>query len=42
MTVKLNVTSDEEWEAAVVNVVDKLGKFNILINSAGISTKRDE
>lgn len=40
MTVKLNVTSDEEWKSAVEKVVAKLGKIDILINNAGISTEK--
>ncbi|KAA0966846.1 SDR family oxidoreductase [Sporosarcina sp. ANT_H38] len=40
MTVKLNVTSDEEWKVAVEKVVAKLGKIDILINNAGISTEK--
>ncbi|MBE1556609.1 SDR family NAD(P)-dependent oxidoreductase [Sporosarcina limicola] len=40
MTLKLNVASDEEWETAIATVVDKLGKIDILINNAGISTEK--
>ena len=40
MTVKLNVTSDEEWKEAAEKVVAKLGKIDILINNAGISTEK--
>ena len=40
MTVKLNVTSDEEWATAVKTVIDKLGRIDILINNAGISSEK--
>jgi len=34
--VKLDVTSDEDWVAAVQATIDTLGGFDILINNAGI------
>ncbi|MFD1204741.1 MULTISPECIES: glucose 1-dehydrogenase [Sporosarcina] len=38
--VKLNVTSDEEWAAAMKTAVEKLGKVDVLVNNAGISTEK--
>lgn len=40
VTVKLNVTSDEEWETAVKQVADQFGKVDVLVNNAGISTEK--
>ena len=34
--VHLDVTSAEEWEAAVATAVDEFGKLNVLVNNAGI------
>ena len=34
--VKLDVTSDEDWEAAVAATVRELGSFDLLVNNAGI------
>lgn len=34
--VKLDVTSEEEWEAAIAETVEKFGKLDILVNNAGI------
>ena len=34
--VKLDVTSDEDWEAAVAATVKELGSFDLLVNNAGI------
>ncbi|MCG3088202.1 SDR family NAD(P)-dependent oxidoreductase [Sporosarcina cyprini] len=39
-TVRLNVTSDEEWAAAMKTVKDQFGKVDILVNNAGISTEK--
>lgn len=39
-TVRLNVTSDEEWAAAMKTVKDQFGKLDILVNNAGISTEK--
>ncbi|MFD1926819.1 SDR family NAD(P)-dependent oxidoreductase [Sporosarcina siberiensis] len=38
--VKLNVTSDEDWQAAVEKTITELGKIDILVNNAGISTEK--
>lgn len=40
MTVKLNVTSDEEWATAMKKAVDELGGIDVLVNNAGISTEK--
>ncbi|MBD7984701.1 glucose 1-dehydrogenase [Sporosarcina sp. Sa2YVA2] len=40
MTVKLNVTSDEEWATAMKKAVDQLGSIDVLVNNAGISTEK--
>lgn len=40
MTVKLNVTSDEEWATAMKKAVDELGAIDVLVNNAGISTEK--
>ena len=34
--VRLDVTSEEEWKAAVSTAVDRFGKLDILVNNAGI------
>lgn len=34
--IRLNVTSEEEWNAAVAETVEKFGKLDILVNNAGI------
>src|SRR5262249_21952175 len=34
--VKLDVTREEDWEAAVKATIDTLGGFDILVNNAGI------
>ena len=34
--VRLDVTDDASWEAAVIETVDKLGGLDILVNNAGI------
>ncbi|MBB3178126.1 SDR family NAD(P)-dependent oxidoreductase [Variovorax sp. Sphag1AA] len=34
--VKLDVTSDSDWEAAVAATVKELGSFDLLVNNAGI------
>ncbi|MDV6377037.1 glucose 1-dehydrogenase [Sporosarcina sp. GW1-11] len=40
LTVKLNVTEDDEWEVAMKQAVDHFGKLDILVNNAGISTEK--
>ncbi|WOV88303.1 SDR family oxidoreductase [Sporosarcina oncorhynchi] len=40
LTIKLNVTSDEEWATAMKKAVDELGAIDILVNNAGISTEK--
>lgn len=37
----LDVTSEEDWNAAVANTVSKYGKLDILVNNAGISGTLD-
>lgn len=37
---KLNVASDEEWEAFAKEVNDRFGKIDILVNNAGISSEK--
>jgi NAD(P)-dependent dehydrogenase (short-subunit alcohol dehydrogenase family) len=34
--VRLNVTAEEDWEAATAAAVDRFGSFDILVNCAGI------
>ena len=36
--IKLDVTSEDEWDAAVNATVDRYGKVDILVNNAGISS----
>lgn len=38
---KLNVTDAENWQSVVAQAVEKFGKLNILINSAGIAAAGD-
>jgi NAD(P)-dependent dehydrogenase (short-subunit alcohol dehydrogenase family) len=38
---KLNVASDEDWQALVKEVVTKFGKIDILVNNAGISSEKE-
>lgn len=40
LTLKLNVTEDDEWQEAMKKAVDHFGKLDILINNAGISTEK--
>ncbi|WP_153732448.1 SDR family NAD(P)-dependent oxidoreductase [Sporosarcina obsidiansis] len=40
LTVKLNVTEDNEWQDAMKKAVDHFGKLDILVNNAGISTEK--
>jgi NAD(P)-dependent dehydrogenase (short-subunit alcohol dehydrogenase family) len=37
MFVKLDVTSEAEWEKAIKTTVDAFGKLDVLVNNAGIS-----
>ena len=37
MFVRLDVTSEEEWKAAVAAAVSRFGGLNVLVNNAGIS-----
>ncbi|RKP51480.1 SDR family oxidoreductase [Cohnella endophytica] len=37
---KLNVASDEDWEALAKEVNDRFGKIDILVNNAGISSEK--
>lgn len=37
---KLNVTSDDEWEVLAKEVFDRFGKIDILVNNAGISSEK--
>ena len=40
--IHLDVTSSESWENALNEVEAKLGKLNILVNNAGISSSSQE
>lgn len=37
---KLNVASEEEWQALAKEVKDRFGKIDILVNNAGISSEK--
>jgi len=37
---KLNVASDEDWQALAKEVNDRFGKIDILVNNAGISSEK--
>ncbi|WHY91312.1 SDR family oxidoreductase [Neobacillus cucumis] len=37
---KLNVASDEDWEALAKEVNDRFGRIDILVNNAGISSEK--
>ena len=37
--VRLDVTSEEDWAAAVKEAVDRYGKLDILVNNAGVSAR---
>ena len=39
--VKLDVTSESDWQTAVAATVARYGKLDILVNNAGISTRGD-
>jgi NAD(P)-dependent dehydrogenase (short-subunit alcohol dehydrogenase family) len=39
--VHLDVTSEEDWRAAVAGAVDRFGKLDILVNNAGLFLGRD-
>ena len=41
MAVKLDVTSEADWETAVTAVRDSFGRLDILVNNAGINGPRD-
>lgn len=38
--IRLDITSDEDWDKAVKTVVDKYGRIDILINNAGITSNK--
>jgi NAD(P)-dependent dehydrogenase (short-subunit alcohol dehydrogenase family) len=38
---RLDVTSEEDWNAAVAGVVDRFGKLDILVNNAGLFLGKD-
>ncbi|PBB07059.1 MULTISPECIES: SDR family NAD(P)-dependent oxidoreductase [Salimicrobium] len=38
--VKLDISSDEDWENAVQKIKDQHGKIDILVNNAGITTEK--
>lgn len=40
LTVKLDVTSEAEWDVAVKRAVEKFGKIDILVNNAGRSVHK--
>ena len=37
--VRLDVTSETDWAAAVKEAVDRYGKLDILVNNAGVSAR---
>ena len=37
--VRLDVTSEEDWEAAVESTVSRFGRLDILVNNAGVSSR---
>jgi len=39
MFVRLDVTSESDWAAAVNKAVDRYGKLDILVNNAGVSAR---
>ncbi len=41
ISVKLDVTSEADWEAAVTSVRNAFGRLDILVNNAGINGPRD-
>ena len=38
--VKLDVTSEDNWKAAIAETVDKFGALHVLLNSAGIGLSK--
>jgi len=41
MALKLDVTSESDWQAAVAAVAARFGKLNVLLNSAGVGINKD-
>lgn len=39
-SVKLDISSDEEWKRVVEQIIEKHGKIDILLNNAGISSEK--
>lgn len=39
--IKLDVSSDEEWEKFAENVIERFGKIDILVNNAGITSEKN-
>ena len=37
---KLDVTSEDNWKAAIAETVDKFGALHVLLNSAGIGLSK--
>lgn len=35
--IKMNVTSEEDWERCIENTLDKYGRLDVLVNNAGTS-----
>src|SRR5699024_7050031 len=38
--IKLNVASDESWEALTDKIKEKIGQIDILVNNAGITSEK--